>query len=94
MTVFKLIKSKAWEASSGNKGTSITVALNGRVFNMELTDFKPEDIKLDDIKKTCTTTCKFDILKEAYEADMGEKRIGLKLKPRFEFGNDFEMSQF
>ena len=94
MTVFKLIKTKAWEASNGNKGTSVTVALNGRVFNLELTDFNSEDIKLDDKKQTCITTCKFDIVKESYEADMGDKRIGLKLKPRFVFGNDFEMSQF
>jgi len=42
--MFKLIKTTNWETATGTKGTSLTLAYKGRVFNVNKSDF--ENIKI------------------------------------------------
>lgn len=80
--MFKLIKSKDWSASNGNKGTSLTVAYKGRVFNANKADFP--NIKIDEKAGTVAFNEECEVIAEAYTTELGEKRQGLRIKPKMD----------
>ena len=80
--MFKLIKSKDWTASNGNKGTALTVAYKGRVFNANKADFP--NIKIDEKAGTVAFGEECEVIAEAYTTELGEKRQGLRIKPKMD----------
>jgi hypothetical protein len=80
--MFKLIKSKDWTASNGNKGTSLTVAYKGRVFNANKSDFP--NIKIDEKAGTVSFGEECEVVAEKYTTELGEVRQGLRIKPKMD----------
>lgn len=77
LIMFKLIKTTDWKAQSGAKGTTLTLAFKGRVFNVNKDDF--EKIKI--VKDVVTLGEPFEMIKEQYTNSDGNVKIGLRLKP-------------
>lgn len=75
--MFKLIKTTNWETATGTKGTSLTLAYKGRVFNVNKQDF--EKIKI--VKDVVTLGEPFEMIKEQYTNSDGNVKVGLRLKP-------------
>ena len=86
--MFKLIKSKDWTASTGSKGTTLTVAYKGRVFIAQKNDF--DKIKIDDKLQTVSFGEEVEVVAETYTTELGEKRQGLRIKPKM----DLSLSSF
>ena len=80
--MFKLIKSKDWTASNGNKGTSLTVAYKCRVFNANKSDFPI--IKIDEKAQTVSFGEECEVVAEKYTTELGEVRQGLRIKPKMD----------
>ena len=80
--MFKLIKSKDWTASNGNKGTSLTVAYKGRVFNANKADFP--NIKIDEEAQVISFGEECEVIAEKYTTELGEVRQGLRIKPKMD----------
>ena len=80
--MFKLIKSKDWTASNGNRGTSLTVAYKGRVFNANKSDFP--NIKIDEEAQTVSFGEECEVVAEKYTTELGEVRQGLRIKPKMD----------
>lgn len=76
---FKIIKTTEWKSSSGEKGCTHTLAYKGRVFNLTDTDFESDDFEVKNNLLSLKT--KVDIVKESYVNQLGETKVGLKIKP-------------
>ena len=88
MATFKLIKSTDWTSSNGDKGTTLVVAFQGRVFTCNQDDFSKLKISAD--KKTVDLGEVPVVTQESYVDAMGNTKIGLRLKPKC----NLEFSQF
>ena len=75
--MFKLIKTTNWETATGTKGTSLTLAYKGRVYNVNQADF--EHIKIDGTNVTLGE--KVEQIMEEYHDKAGTLCKGLRLKP-------------
>lgn len=80
MPVFKLVKKTDWTASSKEKGTTLVLALEGRVYNANQGDFT--QLKIDTAKNTVTIDDKVVVTKETYVGTDGLPKNGLRLKPK------------
>lgn len=76
---FKVIKTTEWQSSQGEKGTTFTLAFKGRVFNMNTNDFESGEYEVK--TNVLTLKTKVDIVKESYVNQLGETKVGLKIKP-------------
>lgn len=80
--MFKIIKSTDWTSSTGEKGTTYVVAYKGRAFVVNSNDF--ENLKEDKTAKTLKLGEPADVVREEYLDDLGDKKFGLRLKPKMD----------
>ena len=74
--MFKLIKTTDWQSAAGAKGTTLTLAFKGRVFNVNKEDFA----KLKITKEVVDLGEPFEMVKDQYVSN-GITKVGLRLKP-------------
>jgi len=86
--MFKFIKKTDWTANNGNTGTTVVVALKGRVFTFNLEDFTKA--KIDEEKGTVDLGEVPNVVKNPYMDGLGNQKMGLRLMPKM----DLELSDF